>query len=191
MKSLLLLCVIMCFSLNMDAQNGNEKRMVQILADSELTITGDTNISKFLCGFDTRRLERSKEITFSQQGNKYKFQNAVLTLNNQGFDCGNKAINKDFHALLRTEEYPTISLEITELTVQNNEQAVAKVRITIAGKHKSYTLPVQIVDTPVDCFTGTLKLDINDFGLKPPKKMFGLIVVKEDIEINFNLTIRR
>ena len=191
MKSFMLLCLILCLSTNLNAQNGSEKRMVQILADSELTITGDTNINKFLCGFDTKRLERSKEISFIQQGNNFKLQNAVLTLNNQGFDCGNKAINKDFHALLRTEEYPTISLEITELTVQNDAQALAKVRITIAGKHKNYSLPVKIADTAVDCFTGTLKLDINDFGLKPPKKMFGLIVVKEDIEINFNLTVKK
>lgn len=191
MKSFMLLCLILGLSATMDAQNGTEKRMVQILADSELTITGDTNINKFLCGFDTKRLERSKEISFTQKGNNFKFQNAVLTLNNQGFDCGNKAINRDFHALLRTDEYPAISLEITELTVQNDAQALAKVKITIAGKHKNYTLPVNIVNTPTDCFTGTLKLDINDFGLKPPKKMFGLIVVKEDIEINFNLTIKK
>lgn len=191
MKSLMLLCLMLCVTIKVAAQNGSEKKMVQILADSELTITGDTNINKFLCGFDTKRLERAKEITFTQQGNIIKFQNAILTLNNRGFDCGNKGINKDFHTLLRTEEYPTISLELTELKVQSNTQALAKVKITIAGKNKNYTLPVQIIDTPVDCFTGTLKLDINDFGLKPPKKMFGLIVVKEDIEINFNLTIKK
>ncbi len=191
MKKLMIFWLMIALSNVVIAQNGNEKRTVQILADSELTITGDTNINKFLCGFDTNRLVRSKEITFSQHGDKFKFQNAVLTLNNQGFDCGNKAINRDFHSLLRTEEYPSISLEITELTVQNDAQALAKILITIAGKQKNYTLPVNIVDTPIDCFTGTLKLNINDFGLKPPKKMFGLIVVKEDIEINFNLTIRK
>jgi len=190
MKSLMLLCLILCLSPKLLAQNGIEKRTVQILADSELTITGDTNINKFQCGFDTKRLERSKEISFTKQGNNLKFKNAVLVLNNEGFDCGNKAINKDFHSLLRTNEYPTISLEVTELVIQNDSQALAKVDITIAGKNKNYTLPVNIADTPVDCFTGTLKLDINDFGLKPPKKMFGLIVVKEDIEINFNLTIK-
>src|SRR5690606_35294096 len=191
MKSLLLLGLMLCLSITTMAQNGSEKRTVQILADSELTITGDTNINKFLCGFDTKRLERSKEITFTRDNNNIKFQNAILTLNNQGFDCGNRAINKDLHALLRTDEYTNISLETTELTVENETQALAKVKITIAGKHKNYTLPVKIVDSPVDCFTGTLKLDINDFGLKPPKKMFGLIVVKEDIEINFNLTIKK
>lgn len=191
MKSLMLFCLILFLSFKVVGQEGNEKRMVQILADSELTITGDTNINKFQCGFDTRLLERTKEISFTRHGNQLKFQNAVLILDNKGFDCGNKAINKDFHALLRTSEYPSISLELTELTVQNNAQAIATVKITIAGKHKTYTLPVQIVDTPTDCFTGTLKLDINDFNLKPPKKMFGLIVVKEEIEITFNLTIKK
>src|SRR5690606_31738650 len=103
MKSLMLLCLILCLSPKLLAQNGIEKRTVQILADSELTITGDTNINKFQCGFDTKLLERSKEISFTKQGNNLKFKNAVLVLNNEGFDCGNKAINKDFHSLLRTD----------------------------------------------------------------------------------------
>ncbi len=191
MKSLMLFCLILCFSSNLMAQNGSEKRTVQILADSELTITGDTNINTFLCGFDTKRLERSKEISFSTLDNKLKFNNAVLILNNEGFDCGNKGINKDFHDLLRTDDYPTISLELIELKVQDESRAIADIKITIAGKHKNYTLPIEIVDSSIDCFTGNLKLNINDFGLKPPKKMFGLIVVKEDIEINFNLTIHK
>ncbi len=192
MKILMLLCLILCLSPKIIvAQNGSEKRTVQILADSELTITGDTNINTFLCGFDTKRLERSKEISFSTQDNKLKFNNAVLILNNEGFDCGNKGINKDFHDLLRTDDYPTISLELIELKVQDESLAIADVKITIAGKHKNYILPIEIVDTSIDCFTGTLKLNINDFDLKPPKKMFGLIVVKEDIEINFNLTIHK
>lgn len=189
MKSLMLLCLLLCLSPEIVAQNESAKRTVQLLADSELTITGDTNINKFQCGFNTKRLERSKEISFSAQGNKLKFKNAVLILNNEGFDCGNKGINKDFHDLLRTDDYPSISLELIELKVQDEYRAVADIEITIAGKHKNYTLPIEIVDTSINCFTGTLKLNINDFDLKPPKKMFGLIVVKKDIEINFNLNV--
>ncbi len=36
-------------------------------------------------------------------------------------------------------------------------------------------------------FKGILKLDIKDFDLEPPKKLFGMIVVKDEIEINFDL----
>ena len=37
---------------------------------------------------------------------------------------------------------------------------------------------------------GKLKLNIKDFSLEPPKKMLGLIVVSEIIEINFKLVLK-
>lgn len=66
---------------------------------------------------------------------------------------------------------------------------MAQVEISIAGKKKQYVVPMKIVSTPATCFEGSLQLDINDFELQPPKKLFGMIKVKEDIEINFNLRL--
>lgn len=182
--------MIMGFAITGMAQDKLEKTTVQILPDSELTITGDTNINKFRCGFNTAMLERSKGITFQTKNSKIEFKEAVLNLDNRGFDCGNKGINKDFHALLQTDKYPEITLELIEVNMQDPASAIATVRISIAGKQKNYSLPVEVRNFPVNCFIGQLKLDINDFDLKPPKKMFGLIVVKEEIEINFNLTVK-
>lgn len=191
MKSVLLCCLILCCGTIAFAQNGFENRKIELLPESHLTITGDTNISKFTCDFNTKRLERQQTIKYSEANGRIKFKDAVLTLNNQGFDCGNKAINKDFHDLIQTEKYPEISLELKELMVDNKHAAIAKVTITIAGKSKNYSLPVEIVTSPQQCVIGKLELNINDFDLKPPKKMFGLIVVKEDIEITFNLTLHK
>lgn len=190
MKNLMLFCMIMGFGFTGMTQDKLEKTTVQIFSDSELTITGDTNINKFKCEFDTAMLEGSKEIKFQTSNSKVIFQDAILILNNRGFDCGSKPINKDFHALLQTEKYPEIALELLEVNKKDNHLAIATVKISIAGKHKNYNLPVEVRNEPVDCFIGHLKLDINDFDLKPPKKMFGLIVVKEKIEINFNLTVK-
>jgi len=182
--------VIMGFAVTGMAQDKDEKTTVQILADSELTITGDTNINKFRCEFNTSMLERTKKIEFRVTNSNVTFKDAVLSLNNMGFDCGNKKINKDFHALLETEIYPEIALELLEVNMKDRKLAIATIKISIAGKQKQYTLPVEVRNEPVNCFIGHLKLDINDFDLKPPKKMFGLIVIKEEIEINFNLTVK-
>ena len=38
--------------------------------------------------------------------------------------------------------------------------------------------------------SGKLKLNINKFNLKAPKKMLGLIVVSDEIEIIFKLVIK-
>jgi hypothetical protein len=190
MKKLKLLILLLCPVILM-AQNGFEEKQIQILPDSELIITGDTNIKPFLCDFDTRKLERKQKIRYKKQGEKIIFKNTVLRLDNQYFDCGHRAINRDFHELLQTEKYPEILLELKEIILKSPELAHAVADITIAGKTNTYTLPVVISNSSGESFVGKLKLDINDFNLKPPKKFLGLIVVKEDIEISFNLRIKK
>ena len=37
---------------------------------------------------------------------------------------------------------------------------------------------------------GTLRLNIKDFNLKSPKKLFGLIEVDNNVDINFNLFLQ-
>lgn len=69
----------------------------------------------------------------------------------------------------------------------DNDIEEATVKINIGGKENTYLVPVTIDNTDTNRFAGKLKLDIRDFGLEPPKKFLGLIVIKEDIEINFNL----
>jgi hypothetical protein len=161
----------------------------QILPDSQLTITGKTNINEFVCAFNTSLIPNTKNIKFKGNPEEIHFENAILKLDNQGFDCGNKAINKDFQSLIKSSQYPEIQLELRELLFKTPHQAIALLRISIAGKQKEYRVPVNIKQNPVVQYAGKLNLDINDFELTPPKKIFGLIVVKENIEINFNLIV--
>lgn len=189
MKTVLLYLLLLGFSALSYAQNGFQKKSIQILPESKLTITGDTNINEFLCAYNTSLIPQTGNMKFTGNPEEIRFENAILKLDNKGFDCGNKAINKDFQTLIKSNEYPEIELELKELCFKTNNQAIALITISIAGKQKDYKVPVIIKENPVAQYAGKLKLDINDFNLIPPKKLFGLIVVKEDIEINFNLIV--
>ena len=189
MKCPLVYCLFLIFSLKGFAQNDLAKKTIKILATSELTIKGDTNISEFECVFNTIYLEDSREVLYVKNGTDISFKNAILSLKNKGFDCGNNAINKDFHSLLKTKEYPMITLELTEITIDKFQKGKACVKITIAGTKKDYTFSIDILSSPMNRFVGKLKLHIRDFNLEPPKKMLGLIVIKEEIEIDFNLVV--
>lgn len=171
------------------AQSAATHKTFMILPQSELMISGDTNISGFSCNFNARMLPTNCAVTYRRNGEAIAFSNAVLVLNNRGFDCGNKQINKDFHDLLQTEEYPSIELELKKISPGSANSPLAQVIISIAGEKRVYEVPVKVLANPETCFSGILKLDINDFGLQPPKKAFGLIKVKEEIKINFNLTV--
>ncbi len=191
MKILKIIPLLIMFTTLGFAQNGTINRTVNIMPNSKLTITGDTNISEFSCAFNSQMIPSTRKVTVKEENSELHFENAILKLDNTGFDCGSRGINKDFHALIKTEEYPEISLELKKLCINTPTDAIADLIISIAGKTKAYKLPVKIVDGKIPQYKGNLSLNINDFNLKPPKKIFGLIVVKEDIDINFNLNVEK
>ncbi len=182
---MLLFCVTF-----MNAQNDFQKKRIQVLPSSALTINGDTNINSFECTFNTRYLKESQNIFYSQTNSTINFTGAILVLDTDGFDCGSKPINRDFHDLIKSDEYPEIHLELNKIKVHSATKSIATVCITIAGKQKYYDVPVNVKNGVTSQYQGVLKLDINDFDLEPPKKLFGIIKVKDDIQINFDLKVK-
>lgn len=168
-----------------------QKRKATVLPGSDLTIIGDSNIAAFQCEFETSYLEGTQEIGYNQTGNEIRFTGAILSLNNRGFDCGSRGINNDFHDLLKTKEYPKILLEMEKIDLQSPAKAVANVAITIAGIKKYYEVPVIIKTGVISEFKGFLVINIKDFKLEPPKKLFGMIKVKDEIEIKFDLLVKK
>lgn len=191
MKNVLLLVMLLFSGAFTNAQNNFHDKTITILPESKLNITGDTNISAFECTFDTGYLKKAQNLRYKGKDSHLKFTDAVLTLNTQGFDCGNDRINKDFHDLIKSEQYPEIFLELSEIKITEDELAMATVSITIAGITKEYHLPVEIRKGDISVYKGNLELDINDFGLEPPKKLFGMIKVKDEIQINFDLVVKK
>ena len=59
----------------------------------------------------------------------------------------------------------------------------------IAGVEKEYLVPV-IFNSNTNNVKGQLKLNIKDFKLKSPKKLLGMVVVNDNVDINFNLFLQ-
>ena len=187
MKTLMLflLLSVCAFGYSQEAQ-----KEVNFLPSSKLSISGDTNINEFLCTYNSEFLPERISIGYSHGPSEIEFKNAVLLLKDTGFDCGSKGINRDFYDLMKAEKFPTIRLDLQKIKMDCAVTGVAFLKIAIAGKDKFYQVPIKINTSDVLRFQGTLSLNISDFDLEPPHKMFGLIVVKDDININFNITVK-
>lgn len=172
------------------AQDGYATKTVNVLPTTRLFIHGEANVKKFSCVFNAHYLNKESEVKYVEENNSIRFKNAVLSLANEGFDCGHSAINKDFHKLLQTKEHPRILIELQKITLLEDKKGRVEVLVTIAGRRKKYTIPIDIVSSPIDRFVGQLHLNIRDFDLEPPTKMFGLIVIKDEVEITFDLLAR-
>lgn len=186
MKTLLstILILIGMFS---NAQIPKKEGSIKISPKSSLTITGDTNINSFTCVFNPELLPSELNITYKQTADhQILLHNTKLILASKGFDCGSRAINKDFRSLIKANQFPSIEIELHKLKNIKQSSAEATLKITIAGISKTYNTTVNF-NSHNNNYKGTLQLNINDFELEPPSKMFGLIKVKKDIDISFDL----
>ncbi|GAA4817796.1 YceI family protein [Litoribaculum gwangyangense] len=165
---------------------------VLITPSSKLLIKGKTNVNSFKCEFDILKLKNPIPVVFQKIGDKMVFDNTVLVLENDCFDCGGKGINNDFQELLKSDVYPQTQIKLKEICrdTKDDNSILAFLDISIAGVTKSCTTPVKFEDGDSLFVKGVLNLNICDFNLEPPKKALGLIVVKDIIEINFHLVVK-
>ncbi|WP_250434305.1 YceI family protein [Hanstruepera flava] len=165
---------------------------VVVKSDSEVSISGTSNVNSFTCCYNIDKLEDPIPVSFESNNKNMVFQSTVLELKSDCFDCGHKAINKDFNKLLKTELYPRIKLNLLAIkkTSELKNTYNAKVEINIADVVNSYTFPVQVTKNEGIHIIGDLSIDLRDYKLEAPKKMMGLIVVHPDVIVNFNLHLR-
>lgn len=162
---------------------------VAIANGSELSITGYTNLTNFNCTYTMDTFEHPIPVSYQESGDVLSFEKATLELRNIHFDCGGKGINRDFHKLLRTEEYPAIMLHLKEIRKIRSGKALAEVHIEIAGKTNRYQIPLELNRSNDLRARGILELQLTDFALETPTKAMGLITVKDRITIHFDLGI--
>lgn len=184
MKNLLQCIGIFLLSICAQAQGDFEKGRISILPDSELIIAGSTNVNRFNCRFDIRLICKPQNFIYSEDKEYLRFEDLELHLLTKGFDCGNKRMNSDFQDLLKDKKYPEIVILVDRVELISEEFAKAYIEVSLAGKKNKYNLPIHLDENK---FSGKFKIDIRDFGLKPPKKALGLIEVDETIEVQFNL----
>ncbi|MBJ7882898.1 YceI family protein [Gelidibacter salicanalis] len=165
---------------------------VRITSQSELHIKGTSNVTDFTCQYNIKNLNDPILIHYESDADVIKFEKSLLILENSGFDCGGRGINKDFHGLLKSDIYPKITLSLKQIKLKPNKSntADASIEIEIAGQKQIYHMETKFYQDNGWHISGKLKLNINDFDLEAPKKMLGLIVVSDEIEINFKLVVK-
>jgi polyisoprenoid-binding protein YceI len=192
MKNVLLglLCVFMLsFTIN---NSDYKKASFLIEGNSKLVIIGSTNINSFNCDLVFSDIHSQVKALYQKSENKIKFQDAHLELSNSCFDCGSKLMNKDFLEMLDTEKHPNITLDLKEITLnpKNPNEVIALLNISLAGCSKLYSVWLNINELDHINAIGCLKLKLSDFNLEPPKKVLGLVVVDDAIEIALDLKIK-
>lgn len=165
----------------------------QIEQGSKLNIKGTSNVTDFTC-----KCEESfprLQMTLNNKGAKAEFKKTALSIRAKKLDCGNKAMNNDMYNTMKADDYPDIQIELleSEATDLKEEWATMQVsaNLTIAGTtHKeNFTIQAKKIDELQYRFKGSKSINMSDYGMTPPRPMFGLIKVKDQIVLDLDLTV--
>jgi len=142
-------------------------------------INGSTNVNKFQC-----------------VNNKFKAENGVYNLTDRNlpniilkvneFDCGNKMMTKDFQKILNSEKYPNMIVKFINFT-KTQKNYIAVVEVKMMNQSKRYNIEFEIENNKL---IGRKNVKFSDFNIIPPKKMGGMIVVKDDLDLIFSLATK-
>lgn len=101
------------------------------------------------------------------------------------------------YTAINAKKYPDISFKLTSATVVagdgNTYQIKANGDLTIAGVTQHIAVDVSAVmnaDNSITC-TGSKKIQLTDYGIKPPTFMLGAMKVYNDLNIQFNLIYKK
>jgi hypothetical protein len=170
---------------------------VYFLDSSVLYLTGDTNVKGFTCQCEQKFEPLSYQMEQRGESN-YQFSATHMRIPIRSLNCGNRMMNRDLFAVLKADQYPNIvieplSFDIPQLPTDTHTwvELTAKTRVSLAGVTKAIVLPVKICRLSDERWKirSYKTLCMHDFGIDPPTAMAGLIKVRDEIDIHFDLVV--
>lgn len=141
--------------------------------ENNFTILGKTNMNTFKC--IAKNFTAPAQFV-SQNSNK-------IVLNVKDFDCKHDFITKDFRKTLNADKFPQININFGKLKKSNNGTYVSAAEVTLMNKTKIYH--VEISENG-KILSGKQQVKFSDFGIIPPKKIGGMIVTKDEMDLSFS-----
>jgi polyisoprenoid-binding protein YceI len=126
----------------------------------------------------------------------YEIAETRLSFKAENLKSGNSGLDDKAYEALKTEKHPTITFAQTEkITIQPGQQKFkTKVRgtLTVGGSAKPVELEVDGEQLQDGSFrvTGKKLVKMTDFGIEPPRAMFGTIRSGDAVTIEFDVTFR-
>lgn len=178
------------------SNNNNTKSILKrwaVDSNSSLNIEGRSNVSAFYCEV-TKYLEADTlQYVNNETTRQFVFTNSSLSVDINDFDCHQRIITSDFRKTLKADQNRFLKIHfisVDAFDVCNHNQVVkGKVEILLAGHIKCTTIDFKInaTSTGLIQMNGSKNMLFSEFNVAPPRKLAGIIRIKEEIKVNFQL----
>ena len=178
------------------AQSSHKRLTVH--SKSQFWIQGKATTHSFTCQVET--VDGTAQLPAAQNSIPKETKDEQTTVNVsvpvRSFDCGNRVMTKDLKETLKMETHPNIRFELIDARVGTPVDTSKQWRpvevlgaLTVAGTKRVTSLSAlgRAIDENRFRIRGCHPLRMTHFNIEPPTKAFGLIKVKDRIEVQFDL----
>lgn len=147
---------------------------------SAIEIIGKTNVNTFKC---INKDVGSININF----NRINAQNLPeIIVPVKDFDCHNRIMTRDLQSTVKMEEFPNFRIKFLSLSQVSTGNYRANIEVRMMNRVKSY-----LVDFLLSSGTlyGKKGIKFSDFAISPPRRMGGMIVVNDNLNLSFSLKV--
>ncbi len=192
-----LLTAIMFAVTGFPFETGEPERVWHVMNESRLAIHGNTNVNDFRCEVD-RYYSADNLHLHSSHGTTYRFSENEIVISLMEFDCGRNLITKDFRESLNADRNPEMMISFLSLDrvpsdcpSAGGEDIAGRLEVSIAGVTKEIDIVFSAAGNGngITYLNGKHDFLFSDFGLVPPTRMLGLITVKNELEVTFDLVL--
>jgi hypothetical protein len=195
MRKLLLILFVSLSSFTVNIQETELNLENTGSAAGSIKITVFSNIDKQFFQYNLKQqcLSISEGI---KPGYAYGPESSRITIPVREFKCSNKTAYRDFLTLIKADQNPYLEIYIPDNSnvVYNKEDSVVLkgVSIIVAGTSKKYDLFCRIIKDGDQnrILNGTTGIKLTDLGILPPVRLLGLVRVKNEILINFEICLK-
>jgi polyisoprenoid-binding protein YceI len=121
----------------------------------------------------------------------------TFSLAAQNLKSGQKGLDNNAYKALKTEQYQNIVYKLLSATVSDQKENRYLIKtqgnLTIAGVTKEVSMDVYCVmnkDSTITC-TGSDKLKMSDYQVKPPTFMMGAMKTGDAITLDFTMVYKK
>jgi len=179
-----------------DAGRNDIKWVIQ--KTSNLNIAGHTNVNSFACAVNQYTRPDTITCVYNSERSTGVTLKGSLLIDVNAFDCSNRPMTSELKKTLKQPQYPYLKITFVNLEKMpcpqaRNESLKGCVNIEMAGVCKSFEINYELLTKSDACIEliGCRTFCFSDFGLEPPKKMGGIIRVKNELDVQFHLYIQQ
>jgi hypothetical protein len=183
------------FAAGLPEKSADLERVWHVRNESRLTISGESNVNDFRCEVDNYYSADNLHL-YSSAGSDFRFSQNRIVIDLMEFDCGRNLITRDFRESLNAERDPEMIINFLSLNrlpanASRAEMLSGNLKITIAGITREVDIRLEASNNGngTTLLDGRHQFQFSDFNLEPPTKMWGLINVKNELEVSFNLIL--